>query len=171
MFTARQFHGKPVINIVDGKRLGEIVDLYLDQSLDKVKAIFLGSEGFITRRSYVVDLASIQVCGADVWLVAGADKVVSLDSYAGADSIVLASTVKGREIQTEGGVKVAVVDDIILDAEANVIGFTLSRVHVQGRLAERKQIARSAISNPGAKDQPMIALLEQAETAAIPETY
>ncbi len=169
MFMARQFRNKPLINIVDGKQLGTIEDLYLDKSLGMVKAVFLGSEGFITRRSYIVDLASIQVCGSDAWLVRGADKVVNLDQYPETDSIILAGSLKGREIQTDGGTKIGTVDDVILDPEAKVVGFSLGRVHVHGPLADRRQIARAAITNVGSEDRPMIAQLETAESIEIPE--
>jgi uncharacterized protein YrrD len=169
MFTARHFRNRPLINVVDGKHLGTIEDLYLDKSLDMVKAVFMGSEGFITRRSHVIDIASVQVCGADAWLVHGADKVVDLDQYPEADSIVLAGALKGREIQTDGGTKIGTVDDVLLDGEAKVLGFSLGRVHVHGPLAERRQIARAAISNVGSQDHPMIARLETAESVEIPE--
>jgi sporulation protein YlmC with PRC-barrel domain len=169
MFTARQMRNKPLINITDGKHVGTIEDLYLDKSLEMVKAVFLGSEGFITRRSHVVDLEAVQVCGADAWLVRGADKVLDLDQYPEAESMILAGDLKGREIQTDGGTKIGTVDDVILDPEAKVIGFTLGRVHVHGPLAERRQIARAAISNVGSQGQPMIAQLETAESVDVPE--
>jgi uncharacterized protein YrrD len=169
MFMAKQFRNKPLINIEDGKQLGTIDDLYLNKSLDMVKAVFLGSEGFITRRSHVVDLASIQVCGADAWLVHGANKVVNLEQYPDKDGIILAGDLKGREIQTDGGTKIGTVDDVILDGEAKVIGFALGRVHVHGPLAETRQLARAAITNVGSEDRPMIVQLELAESVEIPE--
>jgi sporulation protein YlmC with PRC-barrel domain len=169
MFTTRQFRNKPLINIVDGRQLGVIDDLYLNKSLDMVRAVFLGPRGFITRRSHVIDLTSIEVCGADAWLVRGMDKMISLDDYPEAGSMVLAGNVKGREIQTDGGTKIGSVDDVILDPEAKVIGFALGRVQVHGPIAETRRIARAAISSVGSEDRPMIAQLERAETIAIPE--
>jgi len=169
MITARHFRNKPLINVVDGKRVGTIEDLYLTPSLDTVKAVFLGSQGFITRRSHVVDLSSVQVCDNDAWLVSGADKVVSLDQYPEADQLVLASDVRGREIQTDRGTKIGTIEDVILDHQAKVIGFSLGRVDVHGPLSERRQIARAAISSVGPANGPLIAQLERAEAVEIPE--
>jgi hypothetical protein len=62
-----------------------------------------------------------------------------------------------------------VIDDVILDAETRVLGFLLGRVHVQGPLAERKTIAREAVSKLGSKDAPMQVVLAQAESLPVPE--
>ena len=103
MFTAKQLQHKPVINVVDGKRLGAIDDLYLDKTLSKVTAVYLGAQGYITRRSYIIDLESVQVCGSDAWLVAGGDKAVELQAHPDAESIVLASSVRAARFRPKAG--------------------------------------------------------------------
>ena len=51
-----------------------------------------------------------------------------------------------------------------------MLGFALQKVYVQeGPLAERKNIARSAIVDVGSKDTPMLTVLAQAEAANIEE--
>ena len=75
---------------------------------------------------------------------------------------------RGREIQTEGGTKLGVVEDVILDSEARVLGFTLGKVYAQGPLAEKKAIVRDAITDLGSKDKAMTAILAQAESLTIP---
>jgi uncharacterized protein YrrD len=170
MFTTKQLHQKPVINVVDGKRLGAIDDLYLDKALSKVTAVYLGAQGYITRRSYIIDLESVQVCGSDAWLVAGGDKAIELQAYPDAECIVLASSVRGREVQTEGGTKIGTIDDVLLDDQAQVVGFSLSRVYVRGPLADSRQIARSAMVNAGDKGQPMTVALERAESTVIAQS-
>lgn len=169
MTTAKQHQNKPLISITDGKKLGEVKDLYFDASLSKVTAAFLGAEGLLNRKSLAIERAAIQVYGIDAWLVAGSDKVVDLDTLAGADTFVPASSLRGREIHSDGGTKLAAIEDVVLDAEANVLGFTLGKVYVQGPLAERKTIARSAIASVSGKDKPMPTTLAQAETAAVPD--
>ncbi len=169
MITSKQHQDKPLFSITDGKKLGDLKDLYLDASLHKVVAVFLGSEGLINRKLWVIERASIIVFGVDTWLVAGSDKVRELGSLSGSDSFVLASAVRGRDIYSEGQTKLASIDDIVLNAEAEVLGFTLDKVYVRGPVAERKTIARSAISSFGSHDSPMLTTLAEAEAAGVAE--
>ena len=71
-------------------------------------------------------------------------------------------------MQTEGGTKVAVIDHVILDNEARVLGFGLGKVYAQGPLAERKAIVRDAILNLGSAKEPMTINMAQAESLALP---
>ncbi len=169
MANAKKHQGKPLISITNGKKLGEVKDLYLDSELTKMTAVLAGTEGFLGRQDLAIARAQIQVYGVDAWLVSGADTVVRLDNIAGAETFVLLSNLRGREIQTEGGTKIGTVGDILLDAEARVVGFALDRVHVQGPLADWKAIARSAIVDVGSKIKPMLTVLEQAESTPIKE--
>lgn len=160
--------GKPLICLTNGRKLGEVKDLYLDAQYTRVTAVFVRQEGLLNRKTWVVDRSQVQVLGIDAWLVASPDAVVELTTLSGAELFVPINAVKGRELQTDGGSKLAVVDDVILDAAGAVIGFTLGKVHVQGPLAERKTIARAAVSNFGGKDAPMIASLARAEAQDAP---
>jgi hypothetical protein len=60
-----------------------------------------------------------------------------------------------------------VIDHVILDQEARVLGFGLSKVYAQGPLAERKTIARDAVLNVGNAKEPMTINLAQAESSAL----
>lgn len=170
MISAGEHHGKLLISITNGEKLGAVKDMYFDSELTKVTAVLAGSEGgLFSRKDLVITRPDIQVYGVDVWLIAGADTVVQSGNIADADTFVTLSDLRGREIQTEGGTKIGTVGDVILDAEARVLGFTLQTVHVQGPLAERKAIARSAIADVGSKDTPMLTVLANAEAAIIEE--
>ena len=168
MITSKDHSGKPLISITDGKKLGEVKDLYLDQDMRQVAAVFLGKEGLISRKTLVIPRSAVQVYGIDVWLVSGSDTVVQPEDVPESGTFTLVSELRGRELQTEGGTKVAVIDHVILDNEARVLGFGLSKVYAQGPLAERKAIVRDAILNLGSAKEPMTINLAQAESLALP---
>ena len=77
---------------------------------------------------------------------------------------------RGRELQTEGGTKIGVIDHVILDEEARVWGFGLGKVYSQGPLAERRAVSRDAVLNLGSAKEPMTINLGQAESLAVPST-
>jgi len=169
MLTGKSHLNKQLISITDGKILGEVKDLYLDHEMHNIAAIFLGKEGLLKRKALLLPRAAIHIFGVDVWLVNGSDKVAGPDDIADADTFVLVSDLRGRDVDTEGGTKIGVIEDVVLDPEARVLGFTLGKVHVQGPLAERKIIAREAVTRLGSKDAPMQVLLAQAEALMVPE--
>lgn len=168
MLTSKDHANKLLISITDGKRLGEIKGLYVDSEMRQIAAIHLGTEGIINRKTLIIPHAAVQVFGADVWLVSGPDVVTTLEETPDSTAFTLINNLRGREIQTEGGTKLGVVEDVILDGEARVLGFALGKVYAQGPLAEKKAIVREAITDFGSKDKPMIAILAQAETLVIP---
>ncbi len=168
MITSKDHSGKPLISITDGKKLGEVKDLYLDQDMRHVTAVFLGKEGLLSRKALVIARSAVQVYGMDAWLVSGSDKVIQPEDIPESGTFLLVSELRGRELQTEGGTKVAVIDHVILDSEARVLGFGLGKVYAQGPLAERKAIVRDAIMNLGSLKEPMTINLAQAEALALP---
>jgi sporulation protein YlmC with PRC-barrel domain len=167
VIASREHLNKPLISITDGRDLGEIRGLYLDADMHQVAGVFVGKEGIINRKTLAVTRDEILVYGVDVWLVSGPDVVKPLDEIPESAAFILVSDLRGREIQTEGGTKLCVIDDVILDSEARVLGFTLGKVFAQGPLAERKAIVREAITHLGSKEQPMTAELAMAESQSI----
>lgn len=172
MISAEQHQSKLLISITNGEKLGEIKDLYFDSDLTRVTAVLAGSEGgLFSQKDLAITRADIHVYGVDAWLIVGADTVVRLENIADVDTFVTLSDLRGREIQTENGTRIGTVGDVLLDAEARVLGFALQNVYVQeGPLAEQKTIARSAIVDVGSKDTPMLTVLAQAEAANIEES-
>jgi len=168
MITSKDQFGKPLISITDGKRLGEVKDLYLDQEMRLVAAVFLGKEGLINRKTLVIPRSAVQVYGIDVWLVSGSDTILGPEAIPESGTFILVGDLRGKELQTEGGTKIGVIDHVILDHEARVLGFGLGKVYSQGPLAERKAIARDAILNLGTTKEPMTINLAQAESLALP---
>ncbi|NMB54060.1 MAG: hypothetical protein GYA15_05110 [Leptolinea sp.] len=167
MIASREHLNKPLISITDGRDLGEIRGLYLDADMHQVAGVFVGKEGIINRKTLAVTREEVLVYGVDVWVVSGPDVVKPLDEIPESAAFILVSDLRGREIQTEGGTKLCVIDDVILDSEARVLGFTLGKVFSQGPLAERKAIVREAITHLGSKEQPMTAELAMAESQSI----
>lgn len=168
MIRSRELSNKPLISITDGKKVGEVKDVYLDQDMRQVAAVFLGKEGLINRKTLMIDRSAVQVYGVDVWLVSNSNTVQGPGDIPDSETFVLVGELRGREIQTEGGTKIAVIADVILDNEGRVLGFDLGKVYAQGPLADRKAIAREVILNLGNTKEPMTINLAQAESQVLP---
>lgn len=168
MIIGKQHRNKPLISLTDGKHVGEVKDYFLDSKLTALAAVFTGKEGLLSRKTFAVARPSIKVLGIDVWLVGGPDVVVNFDTVPDHEDLIKFDDVRGRDIATEGGSKIAVVDDVLLDDNGKVLGFALGKVLVPGPLAERKAIHRDAITSCGGDKIPMVAVMTQAESLTIP---
>jgi sporulation protein YlmC with PRC-barrel domain len=168
MAATKDYVDKLVVSATDGKKLGEVKDIYCNSDVTKVVAAHLGKSGIINRKSLMVDLSHVTLFGVDVWLTDGSEIVIATDDVPGADKYILGDSLRGREIQTDGGTKIAAVSDILVDAANNVVGFSLGKIQVQGPIADAKTIARAAVTNFGSDSSPMIVVLEQAEKLIVP---
>ncbi|HEX8999005.1 MAG TPA: PRC-barrel domain-containing protein [Blastocatellia bacterium] len=167
MVKTKEFQGKLLISLSDGKNLGEVKDVYLDQDATKVVAAFLGKSGIINRKSLTVEISHIKLFGIDTWLTDASDIVIAKDDVSGAETYLLGDSLRGREIQTDGGTKIGTIGDILVDDKCNILGFSFDKLNVEGPLSETRQIARAAIINLGSNNTPMIAALDQAEKMKI----
>lgn len=167
MADRKEYKNKPLISITDGRHIGEVKDLYLDPQLRQIGAVFVRSEGLISRKTFVVRREDVRVFGEDVWLVAHADVIVELKELPTAADLLKVGDLSGRELVTEGGTKVATVSDVLLNADGGVVGFTLGKVYAQGPVFERKAIHRDAVLNVGDDKIPMKVDLPKAEMLAV----
>jgi len=167
VITSKEQSGKPLVSLTDGKDLGEIKGLFLDRDINRIAAVFTGTEGIINRKTLAIAREDVCVIGLDAWLVSNSDVVKPVEEIPDSISFTLVNDLRGREIQTEGGTKLCVVEDVILDGEGRVLGFSLGKVFAQGPLAEKKAIVREAILDLGGPDKPMVANLSEAETKSI----
>src|SRR5262245_55644827 len=169
MLTGKELQNSWLISVTDGKNLGEIKDLYLDSGATQVAAVFLGREGMLNRKSFLIDRAAIQLFGIDVWLISGSDKVTQVDDRTGPKDLLFMDDLRGREIETDGGSKIGTIGDVVLDEQARVLGFTLGKNYIKGSLAEKKGIVRAAFVDLGDKERPAILDLPKAEASNLEE--
>jgi uncharacterized protein YrrD len=167
MAAVKEYQGKLLISATDGRKLGEVKDVYLDKDAKKIIAVYLGKEGIINRRSLLIDIGKIQLFGVDAWLVNASDTVQGKDDVSGSADYVLADDLRGRVIQTEGGTKIGTVSDVLVNDKLEVVGFALDRIYVAGPVATSKAVAREAISELGGAERPMITVMEQAESLKV----
>ncbi len=167
MALTKSFQGKLLISATDGKKLGEVKDVFLDETAGKIVAVYLGKSGLINRKSLLIEIDHVALFGIDCWMINGSDKVIAKDDGENRDTYILADDLRGREVQTDGGTKIGVIGDVIVDNACQVLGFSLDKLHVEGPLSQSKAIARPAITSLGDKDNTMIASLTEAEKLSI----
>lgn len=170
MYAAKDFIGKPVFSIDEGRRVGTVKDLYLDEDVRKIIGVYLGSDRLFSRKALCVERSNVQVFGVDAVLVSQSDAVVDGGPACETAGWTRRDTLQGYDISTTGGTKVGTVDDIILDDEMHVVGFSLGRVYVSGPVADHRAVAREAIIERHADNELLIVNLEAAERQTLTAT-
>ncbi len=168
MRLGKDLVNKPVYTISDGRYVGKAKDIYLDRNLYWMTGIHLGREGIIRRKDTLIPRDSVVVFGIDAILIKDNTAVTDsretdIEDWIRLDDII------GREVDTPGGTKLAVIGDVILDTEGKITGFGLSKVTVDGPIAQNRSIGRDVVIDNGNEDGVMTIDLVKAEQQGVTE--
>jgi uncharacterized protein YrrD len=163
MRLAKDIINKPIISLHEKCEIGRVEDLYLDSALKRVVALYLGPGGSFGRRDTLIKFESVAIVGPDTVLVKEKDCVLDDELTADVAGNVRRDDLEGRQVDSADGTKIGFIDDVILDAKADIVGFSLSRVYVNGFIAENLTISREAVVDIGQKDGVMTVDLKQAK--------
>lgn len=167
MRLGKSLIGNPVFGISDGRKLGQIKDLYLDDDLTTVVGIYLGREGLLRPAPQFVERADIVLFGVDVVLTKTTAAVYEGEEATKPPGWLRLDTLQGRQVRTPGGTMIGKVSDVALNEEAHVVGLSLASLSVKGPLAEAEAIARKTVVDVGATDDVMTVDLAEAERAPL----
>lgn len=166
MRLSKDLIGKPIFSIDEGRHLGAVRDVYLDKALAWLAGVHLGREGLISRKALVIPREAIAVFGVDAILAKTADVVTDDKKMAEFENWLRLEKLQGRQVDTPGGTKVGTLGDVMLDEDARIVGFSLSRVHVEGPIAENPIVMRDAVVDIGGEDDAMTIDLSRVERQA-----
>ncbi len=163
MRLSKDLVSKSVVSIDEGRIVGQVKDVYFSADLSKMIGIFLGKEGLIRRKSLLIPVDAVVVFGIDAVLVKTASALTDDRMLTEATKWVRLHDLEGRDVDTPGGTRVGTIGDVILDEEGRISAFYLSRVLVEGPLAESKKIDRRAMIDTGQGDGVLTIDLPRAE--------
>ncbi len=167
MRLGKSLIGNPVFGITDGRRLGQIKDLYVDDDLTAVVGIYLGREGLLRPTPLFVERADVALFGIDVVLTVATTTVYEGEEASEPPGWLRLGELQGRQVQTPGGTKIGKVADVALDEDAHVTGLSLTNLSVKGPLAEAEAVARKTVVDVGGADGVMTIDLAEAERAPL----
>ena len=165
MFLGKDIIGNPVITVSDGLSIGKVKDVYLTNNLQSMSGIYLGSKGlFSNRSSFLVESDNVVTMGKDAVLVKHDDVIQEENNNSNIEQTWLRrDELQGRTVDSPGGTKIGKVDDVIMNKEGQVLGFSLSHVYISGPIADNRSVAIHTVQDLGHEDGVMTIDLEQAE--------
>lgn len=163
MRVGKDLVDKLVISVSDGRLIGRVKDLYVDDALQAISGLYLGSEGIFSRKPQLVRRTSVTLFGVDAVLVTDSEVVLDDEQTPELINWLRRQDLQGREVDTSGGTKVGVIGDIICNDEGQIIGFKLARTYVEGPIAKKLAVAREVVIDTGSVDGAMTIDLAKAE--------
>ncbi|PIE81165.1 MAG: hypothetical protein CSA11_05170 [Chloroflexi bacterium] len=163
MRLGKDLTGKPIISITDGRLVGYAKDLYTNIDLYWITGIYTGSEGLIGRKDKLIHRDNVVVFGIDAILVKNAEVETDNKAFAESENWQRLDRLRGRGVDTPGGTKVGTIGDIIVGEDGQVTGFSLSRVHIEGPVADKGTLPRDAVVDTGHADGLMTIDLQKVE--------
>ena len=167
MRLGKDLINKPIYSVDEGKLLGKVQDLYLDNTCEVVLGLYIGSQGLVRRKAELIRSGDVVVFGTDAVLVRGNDVITDDGALPEAKSWTRREKLVGREADTPGGTRLGVIGDVIVDPTGRITGFALSRAYVEGPLAEKRVISRSVIIDTGQEDGRMTVDLAKLEASLL----
>ena len=149
MRLGKDLINKPIYTLDEGRLLGKVQDLYLDDSLEVVLGIFLGAQGLVRRRSQLIRNDDVTVYGADAILVKSANVVTDDSELTAAKEWLRRDKLAGRDVDTPGGTRLGQLGDVVVDDTGRITSFAMWKVFVEGPLAEKRVVDRSAVLDTG----------------------
>lgn len=163
MRPAKYFIGKPIISISNGRHLGTVKDVYVDTNIELITGIYLGQEDIFSRKALLITRADVAVFGIDAILVKDSNVVVNSSQFSEVTSWLRRDRLQGRQIATTDQTLVGLVGDAVINDEAQIIGFILSRIFVEGAIAQDGAVYRRVITDVGDDDVAMAIDLAKAQ--------
>lgn len=167
MRLGKDLINKPIYTLDEGKLLGKVQDLYVDDALEVILGIYLGAQGLVRRRSQLIRSGDVSVFGVDAILVKSADVVTDDNELAAAKEWLRRDKLAGRDVDTPGGTRLGQLGDVVVDATGRITGFAMWKVFVEGPLAEKRVIDRGAVLDTGHVDGRMTVDLARLEAALV----
>ncbi len=132
---------RPVISITNGEILAKVDTVLINPNTRAVAALRFTQGGLLNRETRLIPAEEIRVWGEDVILVSGPDVLVPKENVSGyEDYLSVSDQLKGREVVSQDGKRIGILNDVLIDNQGQLVGYDLSKVFVEGTLAENKRI-------------------------------
>ena len=149
MFRSRDLIGRLIVTVTHGEIVGKVKDVLIDPDRFEIAALVLPGKGF-RREPMVIPRSIVHVFGQDVILVKSNEAMPRDNTLQGVASLIaVTGQMKGRQIATERGVRVGLLNDVLVDENGKVVGYDLSKVYIEGPVRESKTIPFQATRSVG----------------------
>lgn len=147
MHLSRALQGRSIVSVTNGQIVAKVEEILIDPTTRQVAAV-ITSKGSLLKREPGIEVIpgdAVQVWGRDVILVKRPEVIVKKDTLPGhEDWLTVSDQIKGHDVVGTDGTRIGQLNDVIIDAAGQLVGYSLARVFIQGPVAQSKRIAAKA---------------------------
>jgi sporulation protein YlmC with PRC-barrel domain len=133
--------GYQIISTSNGQVIGKVEDLSIDPKKLEVAAVITSKGNLLDSTSKAISREDILVWGEDFILASNLDVIRELDTLDGhKEWQAVSSKINGKDVLNTKAEKIAELNDVVINSEAQIIGYDLSKVFIDGPVAQSKRI-------------------------------
>lgn len=138
---SQDIKGFQVVSASNGQVIGKVEDVLVDLKKLQVAAIVTSKGNLLKSTIEAIPREEIQVWGEDLILVNDTDVIQKQEDLNGFEEWESAlDQIKGKNVLNTNGEQIAELNDIVIDSIANIVGYDLSNVLIEGPVADTKRI-------------------------------
>ena len=149
-YLSGELRGKPVINVCDGSVVARLEDVLIDPDTLQVAALVTWRNRVPNGKIRAIPDDEIRVWGRDAILTDRPDAGAQGDQFPGVETWLSASEdIEGRQVIGTDGVRIGIVEGVVIDAQGQVVGYDLRQVFIEGPVAYSMQVPARAVCSIG----------------------
>jgi len=138
---SKDVKGFQIISSSNGKDIGQVEDVLVDLDELQVAAIVTSTGNLLDSTINAIPREDIQVWGEDVILVRDSDVIQERDQLNGSEQWEsLDNQLQGKNVLNTKGERIAELNDVVIDVDGSIVGYDLSKVFIEGPIADSKRI-------------------------------
>jgi len=140
--------GKKVIALQNGSKLGSVKDAFVSGDFARLVGLSLGSEGMFRKKQSFVPIDRVIALGTDFVIVHSPEDISSKDGPPIPSEWLAWSQFRGRTAIGHG-IKLAILNDIVIGGDLEVCGLVFSKVLTDCSIKPNKIIPVSILVDHG----------------------
>lgn len=133
--------GFQIISVKNGESIGKVEDVLVDSKNLELAGVVTFKGNLLDSTIKAIPRKDIQVWGQDVILVSDSDLICEQNQLEGFENMEsVDEDIKGKNVLNTKGEQIAELDDVVIDSNARIVGYHLSKVFMEGPVADTKRI-------------------------------
>jgi sporulation protein YlmC with PRC-barrel domain len=137
---SKELFGFQIINIENGQIIGKVEDIFIDLKMKRIAALVISKSNPLSRDLKTISSEKVTLWGEDVILISG-DELIE-DSARMDESAqweLVSNEINGKNVISNNGEKIAELNDVLINADGELIGYDFSKVMIEGPLEKSKR--------------------------------
>lgn len=134
--ASKAFVGNPVIGITNGEEIAKLEDLWVDPDTLKAAAVITSKSTLLSRDIEAIPADQVEVWGQDAILAKQTDVIIKEEDLDDRERwLSVSDDIRGYEVVAEDGTRIGTLGDLVLDNQGQIMGYEMSEVATEGRVA------------------------------------